>query len=246
VGYEVNAGRIDTWALEAHVVDHCNLRCADCCTGSPGLAERFTAVDALARDLEHAAAVLRPAVFKLTGGEPLLHPEIVACLQAARASGVAARISLTTNGFLLADAPDALFAGLDAITLSRYTSAPLAGKILGRIRARAGEHGVHLREKVIGRFQVVDGAGDVGTFARCWMRHRCHMVHAGRFYACTRPPHLGLPDDGVELPARLASLLGYLERDEPLEACRGCLGGDGPWLAHRQLPVLRGDGKAPA
>jgi hypothetical protein len=251
VAYEVNEGRIDTWALETHVVDHCNLRCADCCTGSPDLPERCVDVAGLARDLAAAAAVLRPQVFKLTGGEPMLHPDLAGCLRVARASGVSAQLSLTTNGFRVAEVPEEVFAGLDALTLSRYPSAPLPQRLLDLVRARCAAHGVRLREKVVDRFQVMDArrGEPAATFAGCWLRHRCHMVHAGRFYACTRPPHLGFPDDGVELhaPGLLSRLLAYLERDEPLAACAGCSGGAGEWRPHRPLPVIRaGGGTAPA
>ena len=85
--YDVSDGRILTWALETHVVEHCNLRCANCCTLSPELPSWWVDPDELRRDLERAAGALRPHVFKLTGGEPLLHPELLRCLDAARASG---------------------------------------------------------------------------------------------------------------------------------------------------------------
>jgi hypothetical protein len=72
------------------------------------------------------------------------------------------------------------------------------------------------------------------------------MIHAGCFYLCTRPPHLGFAEDGLELDSvDLRHLLAYLERDEPLAACARCTGGSGEWKPHRQLPVIRG-GTAPA
>ncbi len=249
--YEVNEGRVTTWALETHLVDHCNLRCAHCCTRSPELPERFVAIDALARDLERARAVLAPGVFKLTGGEPTLHPRLVDALEVVRASGIAPVISITTNGLLAGSLPDAFWRAIDRMTLSLYSSAPLPERTLGLIRARCATHDVHLGVKAIDRFQILDApAGSVrsdeetrATFAACWLRHRCHMLYAGRFYACTRPPHLeqvgvatGLAaDDGVELELR--ALLAYLERDEPLASCHHCLGAGGAWETHRQLPL---------
>ncbi len=255
--YEVNEGRVTTWSLETHLVDHCNLRCACCCTRSPELAERFVDVAALRDDLARAAAVLRPSVFKLTGGEPLLHPEIVAIAEAVRASGIAPVVSITTNGLLAPGLPDAFWRALDRMTLSIYASAPLPARTVELVRARCASHGVSLVEKRIDRFQVLDAAGEQedpvthATFAACWLRHRCHMLYRGRFYACTRPPHLeqvgaaaGLAElDGVELDAEPRALLGrvlsYLERDAPLASCRHCLGAGGPWEPHRQVPLVR-------
>jgi hypothetical protein len=244
VGYEVNRGRIATFALEAHVVDHCNLRCAECCTLSPSLPERFVDPDALARDLANAARSLAPQVFKLTGGEPLLHPALVACLEAARASGIAPVVSMTTNGHLATRVPDAAWRHLDRLTVSLYPSAPLPDATLAWIRDRAAEHDVRVTFKPAGRFQVMTPPAPLDedtarrVFTGCWLRHRCHSIWAGRFYTCTRPPHLGHAEvDGVELHGDdlTARLLAYLEREEPLASCRACLGGTGAWIPHTQL-----------
>jgi hypothetical protein len=248
VGYEVNAGRVHTWSLEVHLVDHCNLRCANCCTLSPELPERAVAPESLARDLAAVGAVLRPATFKLTGGEPLLHREIVRCVEIARASGVADVVSVTTNGHLAPRMPEAFWRAVQRVQLSRYPSAPLPPATLALIRERCATHGVALAEKPAAEFQVLDAPAphDGAPFATCWLRHRCHMLHEGRFFACTRPPHLAATgrvaadaarDDGVDVhePELLARLVRYLERAEPLTACRVCLGATGAWTPHAQL-----------
>jgi cyclic pyranopterin phosphate synthase len=261
--YEVHDGRIATWSLEVHVVDHCNLRCAGCCTLSPHLPPRRVDAAGLARDLGAAARVLRPALLKLTGGEPLLHPEVARLAAVARASGVAREVSLTTNGLLAPGAPDDLFASLDRLTVSLYPSAPLPTATLAGIEERCRRFGVRLTLKAMPRFQQLDlaAAGD-GAHARrvhgaCWLRHRCHLLHEGRFYACTRPPHLaarwdrpGLAeDDGVDLhgPGDVGKVvLDYLERSEPLGSCSLCQGSSGDWADHRQLPAAtNGSGLSP-
>jgi hypothetical protein len=250
--YEVSDGRILTWALETHLADHCNLRCAHCCTLSPGSPSRFVDPGELQRDLARSATALRPHVFKLTGGEPLLHPELLRCLDVARASGISERISVTTNGLLLPSMPDGFFERIDRLTVSRYSSAPLPEGVLRGVAARCERHGVQLTVKAIDRFQRMDAetphAGAAASFESCWLKVRCHLLYRGRFYACTRPPHLasrllahglaaGTDGDGVDLgePSLLARLRGYLERDEPLAACRLCLGATGDWVAHHQL-----------
>jgi len=257
VGYAIENGRLLTWALEAQLVDHCNLRCVHCCTLSPQLAPRCLEPAALERDLRLLARVLRPAVFKLTGGEPLLHPRLLECIEAARASQISPQLSLTTNGFFLAQAPDALLAGLDRLTLSWYASAPLPEALLARSAARCAEHGLALTIKRIGAFARMDApapfqdaAATRRVHSECWLRVRCHMLRDGRFYACTRPPHLeqrlrslghatrlasedGVPLDG-DAGELLARLWAYLESDEPLAACRYCLGASGGFEAHAQ------------
>jgi organic radical activating enzyme len=265
--YEVHDGRVLTWSLEVHLTDHCNLRCVHCCTLSPLLAPRITPTAHLERDLALAARVLRPNLLKLTGGEPLLHPEIVRCAEIARASGVASQVSVTTNGLLLARMPDAFFAAIDRLTLSHYPSAQLSASALAAVVERCHEHGIVLMVKRIERFAQMDPAAPhdaeqaLRIYRDCWLKQRCHLLHRGRFYTCTRPPHLedrlggrgagrGLAEeDGVRLeedPESLAGrLLRYLESEEPLASCRHCLGGSGEWEAHRQRSLSPSSGSPP-
>ncbi len=208
------------------------------------------------RDLAAAAGVLAPGLLKLTGGEPLLHPRIVDLARAARASGLAPQLSLTTNGLLARAAPAALWPLLDRLTLSWYASAPLPERTHRFIEDTCAEHDISLAVKPFTSFQRITpphartAEEAARTHARCWMRSRCHLLHERRFYTCTRPPHLegsGLPltagyqsaADGVGLegPDLLERLLAYLEAETPLGACSLCLGGDGDWQPHAQLPL---------
>lgn len=259
--YEVHAGRVLTWSLEVHLVDHCNLRCAECCTLSPGLPEAFVDPGALARDLERAATVLSPSLLKLTGGEPLLHPAFAECLRIAKESGVAKEVSVTTNGLLLRQAPEALWELADRLTLSWYSSAPLPDRYLDWALERASRAGVAVNLKHVEAFQrmtpdraVEDEAHARRVFDGCWMKHRCHLLRDGGFFRCTRPPHLearlwqlgiesalsGLDGVALEGPGLLDRLVDYLDSEEPLTSCRSCLGNSGPFEPHRQL------GTAPA
>src|SRR5262245_25034557 len=118
--YEIVEGRVQTRSLEVHIVDHCNLRCWGCCSLSPYLPKwRITSAD-LERDLRLARRVFAPQIFKLVGGEPLLHPDIDACLDIARQSGIAPVVSVTTNGFLLPRVSERFWQLTQALTVSLY------------------------------------------------------------------------------------------------------------------------------
>ncbi|MCE9668803.1 radical SAM protein [Myxococcus stipitatus] len=256
--YELHDGRILTWSLETHVVTHCNLRCVQCCPMSPHLPAWAVEPSSLGADLRQLARVLHPNIFKLTGGEPFLHPDLPAVLDAVRASGISQQLSVTTNGFLAQSAPDAVYERLDRMTLSVYSSATLPEKSIARIAERCDAHRVHLTVKRIDAFQQLTPDAPHATeartrevYERCWLKVRCHLVHQGRFYACTRPPHVAtvlgpthpelrsLGDvDGVRLdaPELLERMLTYLEADTPLATCRVCLGASGAWEPHAQLP----------
>lgn len=247
-------GRIATHALEVHVTDHCNLRCAGCCVLSPLAARSFLDASVLERDLARARAVLRPSVFKLSGGEPLLAPNIVDLACVAKASRIAPRLSMTTNGVLLGRAPDALFEALDAITVSIYPEVGIDEPALAALRQRAARFGVALNEKPQARFQSMtrrsaepDESVVREVFDTCWLRHRCHTLRDGTLFACSRPPGLDALSaaggalaarDGVSLEPRATlaqDVRRYLERKEPLESCSRCLGGTGALVPFRQL-----------
>jgi hypothetical protein len=251
--YPVVGGAIVTHSLEVHVTDHCNLRCAGCCVLSPLAARRFVAPGELSRDLAWAKGVLRPTVFKLTGGEPLLSPEIVELARVAKASGIAPIVSLTTNGVLLRRAPDALFEHLDAITVSIYPGVGIDDGDLVALRDRAGRFGVALNEKRQDELQSMtrrtpqpDAAVTQAVFTSCWLRHRCHTVRDGTLFACSRVPGMAVLEaegtrrshDGISLAPReglAEDVRCYLERPEPLATCTHCLGGTGALMPFRQL-----------
>jgi cyclic pyranopterin phosphate synthase len=249
--YALVDGKVVTRSLEAHVVDHCNLTCAECCSLSPHLPQWFAEPAALARDLARATQFLSPRVFKLVGGEPLLHPGLVELVELVRASGIAPRISITTNGLLLGRTPDTLWEGIDGLTISLYPRPALSAASRAAIQERAARFEVALNWKQQDEFVVMtrpsptdDTAATAAIFDGCWIRERCHMLRDGRFYTCTRPPHLqayhrgalDLTGDGIRLDEATAEQVhAYLTRPQPLEACAHCLGGSNTLRPHRLL-----------
>jgi Radical SAM superfamily/4Fe-4S single cluster domain len=260
--YERTDGRIRVEAFELHVVEHCNLKCAHCCNMSPYLAERTLSVADVEEMCRVMARELQVDVFKIMGGEPLLHPDIAGVLQAIRRSGISPTIRLFTNGLLLHTMSDDFWRALDELTVSNYTSAPVKPALLEATREKARAFGVVLNVKPVAEFSEVmraercgDDAEVQATFEGCWLRHRCMVVRGGKFYMCTRAAYAeefhddllhgahpedrdrALAGDGVPLrtPDLGAALLAYLNRAEPLASCRFCYGGAGPVSAHAQL-----------
>lgn len=256
------AGRLHVEAFELHVVEHCNLRCAHCCNMSPYLDARVLSVDDVARQCTKMAQHLAVDVFKIMGGEPLLHPDITGVLRAIRQSRISNVIRLFTNGLLLRAMDDDFWRALDQLTISSYSSAPVKPELLDEYTDKARRFDVIVNVKPVDSFSQVmaggrrdDDAAVQATYDACWLRDRCLIVRDGRFFKCTRAAYFaeyqariavdnrhpdpraavekdGLPVDAPELDMQLA---GYMNSPAPLEACRYCLGSSGPLVPHTQL-----------
>jgi organic radical activating enzyme len=260
--YTRDGGRVRVEAFELHVVEHCNLRCAHCCNMSPYLAEHTLSVAAIDEMCRLMASHLQVDVFKIMGGEPLLHPDIAGALAAIRRSGISKTVRLFTNGLLLHAMKDDFWAALDELTISNYASAPVKPALLEAAREKARAFDVVLNVKAVSEFSEVMRArrepvdAEVQrTYDACWLRHRCLVVRRGRFFMCTRAAYAdefhrallhsehpedrdrALHADGVPLsdPDFANALLAYMNRSEPLASCRFCYGGAGPVADHVQL-----------
>ena len=110
--------------LRVSVTDRCNLRCTYCMPSDfadwlPG--DHLLAVDELIEVIEVATENGITGI-RLTGGEPLLRPDIVEIVARINALPITPAISLTTNGIRLADmAPDLKAAGLKRVNISLDT-----------------------------------------------------------------------------------------------------------------------------
>lgn len=251
--YPVVDGRIQTRSLEAHIVDHCNLTCVECCSLSPLLPAWLADPDALVGDLTRAARVLQPRVFKLVGGEPTMHPDLVTIIRKVRETGIAPTLSVTTNGLLLKKMSDDFWDAVDALTISLYPRPRLADEVIEHVKAKAARFDVRLNWKPQEQFVRMTrepASGDLAetesVYRDCWLRERCHLLRDGVFYTCTRPAHfqtlhrgrVDFRQDGLPLhdgPSLLAEIETYLMRETPLRACFHCHGGAAAMEPHRMM-----------
>lgn len=112
--------------LRISVTDKCDLKCTYC---KPGLnPSRFKPEEILTRDelrrITAAAIKLGVRKVRLTGGEPLLRPDILDIIADIKAEGVR-DLSLTTNGLRMPKMAAALkSAGLDRVNISLDSMKP--------------------------------------------------------------------------------------------------------------------------
>ena len=137
--------------LRVSVTDRCNFRCDYCMPKAIYADERrflptqeLLSFDEITRVVSIAARELGVRKLRLTGGEPLLRPNLASLIERLAATRLLSEITLTTNGLLLADQVSQLkAAGLDRITISLDSVDPdefvlMSGGVAGLDRVLAG------------------------------------------------------------------------------------------------------------
>jgi len=93
-------GRVGMLQLISDVVYGCNLRCEFCMVFSP-YRKGYIPVGDLLTSYRQWRKKIKPQYFKLTGGEPLLHPELAELLRESAKIWDDAKLWINTNGLLL-------------------------------------------------------------------------------------------------------------------------------------------------
>lgn len=90
-------------AIEINLVSHCNLNCAGCTHYSPIAPNSFLSIEDFKTTMGYLKKIRKAySVFRLLGGEPLMHPDILEILKIAGEELKGKRVELYTNGILLA------------------------------------------------------------------------------------------------------------------------------------------------
>lgn len=87
--------------LETLIAKSCNLHCDGCQNYTNYAFKGVMDYDILAEDLRRCGARIKPAVYRILGGEPLLHPRLPEIITVAAEVWPEARRFLVTNGLLL-------------------------------------------------------------------------------------------------------------------------------------------------
>lgn len=128
--FEVNAMPLDSFGRDIHylrisLTDKCNMRCVYCMSEDmvfQPTEELMTTAEILR--LVQLFARLGVNKIRLTGGEPTVHPDLLAIVRGIRAAGIT-RISMTTNGLRLTEQAWPLKqAGLERVNVSVDTLDP--------------------------------------------------------------------------------------------------------------------------
>lgn len=128
--------------LRISLIDRCNFRCQYCMPEGAELnyilQHNLLGRDELLAFLREIFIPLGFRRFRLTGGEPLLRPDVVEIVRAIAAFPETQDLAMTTNGFLLAPKAEALYqAGLRRINISLDSLDPDTFDALAGTRGRS-------------------------------------------------------------------------------------------------------------
>jgi organic radical activating enzyme len=248
--------KVKVRSLEINMTAHCNLKCYGCGRGSPALPEEFLSIDGLTKDLSVLSKVIHLHEFKLAGGEPLMHPDLLQVIKTIRHSGITDNITLITNGVLLHNMGPELWDGIDEIWVSNYPGVRLRST-QDEVFALGAKHNVRIEYNLMKTFTrrvlntpIADDKLVTEIFSRCYQRLGCHSLYAGKLFQCATGPFVpkwleqvgdvkdDFSADGIDIhntPNLKSVIKEYLARSEPLAASRYCLAGLGKSFENHQL-----------
>lgn len=216
--------------MRISVTDRCNLRCVYCvpeCGVTRIPAERLLTEEELLR-ITRAAAKEGIAHVKVTGGEPLLRPNLAELVQKIREIPGIETVTLTTNGILLPDQIDALAAAgicginisLDTLNKERYRSLTRGGELERALAGlEAAKRQKSVRVKVNAVLYETHWEEDALTLAALAEKDPVHV----RFIE-----HMPLGTEAEERPVREDAILALLQREYgKCESYQGKIG-EGP------------------
>ena len=254
--------KVKLFGVEYNLAEHCNLSCYHCDHASPLMARKFASLADYERDIRAFSEAVHVEEFRLVGGEPLLHPQLLDFIRIARDAGIGDKIKIYTNGMLLHTMPDEFWALTDVLWVSTY---PGVRRRMSdeAIAAKCDEHGTQLdlRPTIteFNRSFINSPVEDEGLvrriFSQCKManEYSCFAIYEGMFFRCSVAPFAQerLRMAGIEFPGpevdgirihgnpRLGEEIDARMRSkEPLKACTHCLGSSGPMVPHRQVNRL--------
>lgn len=218
--------------LDLNICEHCNFSCTSCSHIAPLHKRWFMSVADAELDLLALKPILKVRNLNLVGGEPLLHPQLLDFMRAAKRIRLDEQTHVITNGSLLPRMPEDFWKELEFLKLSVY--AKLSNEIVDLAHAKSKEYGFGIEATEYKNFYQQLHAPTDGreSFNNCPWKTDCYTVHKGHFTLCPQstffpktlmnlPEHIdGLPLEGITEDG----LRAFMSRTEPFNACTICTG----------------------
>lgn len=222
-------------------VRHCQLSCKGCGAQSEHAKPQFSDLDQFRKDIETLSKFMKFDILLLSGGEPLLHKQILDFIKTVRQFSICSDLRIQTNGGLLYKQPDEFWELIDSIDLSLYPNSGIDNdKVLKEVIEKCNKFNVKLLCDYKENFIQVYYQGkqrDKSTIQKiydeCGLRPDHAILDSGKLYKCVGPLVLNTTDDGVELVE--SKVDAYFKSNKPLNSCDGCLALTGEVFPHEQV-----------
>lgn len=238
--------KVEMYNIEVNIVDHCNLNCSGCTHFSTIAPKNFIDINGFRNDIKEISNKINLQRFRILGGEPLLHPDIILFLQESRKFFKNTTICLVTNGMLLPKMSEEFWKALreNEVQLDITKYPPLNDKfsyyldLCDKYEVKIGN--IHVANNFW--FLLTGGDNDMNvSFNNCTQR-KCVNLRNGRLYHCPTCIYVGFYNKyfGKNIPVSggidIYSNSGRQIIDllnKPIETCKFCFDQQNqPW--HRK------------
>lgn len=189
--------------IQIHPADHCNLCCKSCSAFSSLVEDCPADTEDIKRDLARLSKLAGGIIGSLTisGGEPLLHPQLPEIIEYARICFPKSKLKIITNGILLEEVSEKFwFSCKNNDVIISLTHYPIKINIENIVKL-AEMHCVKLvfqddtdiREKTM-HFDPLDPSGKQNaseSYKLCYMANRCFVLENGKLFTCPTIAHIG-------------------------------------------------------
>ncbi|MBQ7384797.1 MAG: radical SAM protein [Clostridia bacterium] len=175
------------------IVDHCNLNCRGCCRFcNPSQEKHFADPKIFEKDLRRFKELVEHIeMFRIFGGEPLLHPELSKFIYIARDIYPKSEIDIVTNGLLLDKMSDELINDIKSccvhleISVYEPTKKKLP-KIMDILEKNKLGHTLNFVDKFWKRMDMSGSSDYVRIWKECQWK-KCNGLRDGKFMMCPLP-----------------------------------------------------------
>jgi MoaA/NifB/PqqE/SkfB family radical SAM enzyme len=182
--------------MEVQLTEHCNLNCAHCLNNCPVAEPNFLNIEQFELDFAKLSKLTseRIGVISLTGGEPLLNPDIIKIMQIARRNFPNTEIRIITNGILLTKMKEDFWVACKnneiPITISQYPIkldldkiSQVAEKYAADVFWNTTIEVDNVRTFAVKKYDMAGKQDIQESYKKCYLK-KCTFIQNGKIYLC--------------------------------------------------------------
>jgi hypothetical protein len=227
-----------------YIIDNCDLNCKNCSSFCPIATVKYISVEKFTQDLQRIFDITGGDIdrINLSGGEPLMHPDLLKLLEISRKIFPKTSFRIGTNGILLSQKKDDFWQAVKdsnfSFIITRYPI-KLNWKPINyysdKFDVLIEYQGLEIGKKTTHHFGLdLTGSCDAEkNFKRCGMANACLTFKHSKFYTCSAPAMIDIfnayfnktlgdgQENGIDVYKHsLGEILEFLAR--PIPFCKYC------------------------